>query len=1530
MKIGTIVLAGAAGLALASAAQADRFASSTTQLTRVSESGALETTRHWSAPKVRVTESVTEQLRDEDRLQAAIAEATEALRTGKINETELLFRPEVLTLDGNVVTPRDGLEIGNGSGASGVTSRTMGVDDGGKFAYFDGFQTYNLGSAGGAAQAELAPMGGSWAQGGLMSFVNAELETSSSSNDPGSANLQNPRNPFGTPANYPEGNTTIEQVLRDDLNTLASIPTAGVFLRQLNSTDALFQPTLDQDLIIGLDSYFNNLDLLDSFDMASSAEGFVLTRILDGGFNEASPLTSMTGGRLDRPAVLGPLANTFGFGTFYVPPLNPMTSGGNPSSIPSRFQTQTGEWFTYVISVSLTTGLTVWVRNSQTDGSNGVLIEDGDPNIDPSLSSGWYRVFPGRVADEVMAPAPGMPGIWRGYGIAVDQFDRPAIQTPIFLAATTADDLAGLFFAGSATPADTSNWMPDFRYKNNYTVIGSEFDTPPTPKRRLPYKDDIELYFQGMALTLVPGFFDALSSRAVVAFGSFNGFSVNSSPSPGSDGGTSNQSIAQRNVTGDNAMRSEFNTTTPTGTQRPIAEDGNAVTASAMIRMTSIQTVRGMNVQDTQIDGLNEFLIISVVDSMGNIDPAFHIRRENPFFDEDEPTAPSAQVFSAPNLDANTANLNFPTSTSVAPLTDAGGSGGAFFKAELTLSGDGTGFWSINGNRLEFVLSGSVFDSGQIAELEADFEMAQMIAGEPVGPPYSRFLTDMTTLNQIAFWSGNQDLGFNDRIFVDDICVDGVLRVRSPGPAYELPFCEDFENHFVDKSIAGNGNTNLAAVGSPSGAGVDFQQRTILATEDDALGDGSTEWCSYTVAETFDGDPAWGVMVGDVLFVRKPFAGFDCPDRDNIPTIPNLTLVDSDEMGLDPFPVRVGAPSDVMGNGSAADIRATYTRYDSEALFCRYEILSIEAEENPGAGGAPFSIPSELAVGNILAVASPFADCVTRRDQMTGDAIASNANFVLFEDELCEFASATLLLLNPPDMARTGTPDLDFPPVTALDTDIRGYGINTTPVNLWTGVISTNTGAVTRLGVDEMDEVLGVSIDPMGARGNVLSHFNPGGTVRPVTGGGTQNSINVPTVVAAAATSEATEIRARACWDYYIQDNNTRIFVRVNGPRFNSKGQAEGATSVVDIRYGGPPANPPSTSDPIGNNTEIAHTDSQAPGAANNWVGTGTNVPLGQWFTTCVEVDFNGDWTLELNGNVIASGASSTLPTGDITSPIGISSIGFTQGFDEEGAEAPDISPFIVRSLGPDGVGLPASQANSYCFYSITDFDDDNPPDPMGMSIHPVNAVTGEVLLDMGSPVVRQLVVTDLVAVRFFDSGGLLNSFDDCPTSAPFQILDSSDNLIAEGDWFLTGVPGADVPASLQPPIGGVSNPTGPAGSNQRAYNWSSVDNNAPHRNMIIAEPVTLPVIQGPPNVASQWWIDDIKLEQLGGDEPTPPCPWDLTGSGSVGAADLGFLLGCWGTNPSPTCQPADFNNDNAVGAADLGTLLGNWGACPQ
>lgn len=54
------------------------------------------------------------------------------------------------------------------------------------------------------------------------------------------------------------------------------------------------------------------------------------------------------------------------------------------------------------------------------------------------------------------------------------------------------------------------------------------------------------------------------------------------------------------------------------------------------------------------------------------------------------------------------------------------------------------------------------------------------------------------------------------------------------------------------------------------------------------------------------------------------------------------------------------------------------------------------------------------------------------------------------------------------------------------------------------------------------------------------------------------------------------------------------------------------------------------------------------------------------------------------------------------------------------------------------------------------------------------------------------------------------------------------------------------------------------------------------------------------------------------------PCPADLDHNGVVDGADLGELLGQWGS-----AGAADFNGDGVVDGDDLGSLLGGWGDCP-
>lgn len=78
-----------------------------------------------------------------------------------------------------------------------------------------------------------------------------------------------------------------------------------------------------------------------------------------------------------------------------------------------------------------------------------------------------------------------------------------------------------------------------------------------------------------------------------------------------------------------------------------------------------------------------------------------------------------------------------------------------------------------------------------------------------------------------------------------------------------------------------------------------------------------------------------------------------------------------------------------------------------------------------------------------------------------------------------------------------------------------------------------------------------------------------------------------------------------------------------------------------------------------------------------------------------------------------------------------------------------------------------------------------------------------------------------------------------------------------------------------------------------------------------------------PNNSVTEAAIDDIVVSQVQCDDG-PACPTDLNGDGVTNGADLGSLLGAWGTGG------ADIDGDGTTGGSDLATMLSVFGsACP-
>jgi myo-inositol-hexaphosphate 3-phosphohydrolase len=85
-------------------------------------------------------------------------------------------------------------------------------------------------------------------------------------------------------------------------------------------------------------------------------------------------------------------------------------------------------------------------------------------------------------------------------------------------------------------------------------------------------------------------------------------------------------------------------------------------------------------------------------------------------------------------------------------------------------------------------------------------------------------------------------------------------------------------------------------------------------------------------------------------------------------------------------------------------------------------------------------------------------------------------------------------------------------------------------------------------------------------------------------------------------------------------------------------------------------------------------------------------------------------------------------------------------------------------------------------------------------------------------------------------------------------------------------------------------------------YTWSD----------LLADPAS--VVDRMPVPVSQFVVNAVNV----------PCIADLDGSGQVSGADLGTLLGAWGTAEAG----ADLDGSGDVGSGDLAILLGTWGGC--
>lgn len=1556
MKTGMLV--GAVGLALAAGAQAERFGTVAPAMAP-NGAGAADVTvangdnttpmdaREFRRERNKAVGGPNSALRRQ-----VAAELQEQVDSGQLDPRRVLLSGVGVNdrkfSKGETDNPLD--EVGfrnlveNDPAVSGL--RGPGGDLVPPFAYFDGFETYNIdpdpndSSFAPGISGQINPDGRPWPFAQFWyNVVDQSQVLVDDINNPGMTfPLPPSRNPFnpGGVGNYPvDRDPAVEQVFAIDRGNTAGgdgtpIAVPGFFLgaRTEHRTfipDASSTTTDPGGVIYSVDYYFSDAETLGWHDGVSRLEGFISARYFFFGYDFSSSFGPFVepNGQAQRPIVLGTLPGNFTIGQFYATPESPAT--GLPT-----FRAKTREWFSAAVRMS-NGDLQMWMRDSSTDGSGSILIDD--PRDIELFESGWAEIYPGQEAVETA------PGVFTGVGRAVNEFGNTAPQPAPLLAGVSHANLDWVLGGDPIPPNPTvSGWEPTNFWADNYIVVGNEFELPAPPKFRIPYKDDIERYEGNAPLALQTDaiWFDALSSRAAIVT-NVNGTTAN----PASDGGAPEQSIRQRNTFVDSIHREEFSTNLPgfdeeTADQRPFAAPGNPVELSALVRLNNTTTGRGIYADDNDFTSTFRTLILGARNANGASDAAVYVRQPNPLFDPDAEVDPST-ADEQPELTIgegkNVTNVNYPTTMGVSAL----GVIGSFAEAKITIYSGGYAQWTVGGTPVTFN-EARINDLDPSGELLQTLMDADMLAGGDGTGPFSHFLWEANTVDDFEFWSSNNVTGQFGTIWVDDVCLDALVFDPGLGPALELPYYDKFDLYQANARIDNQGDTPFIAANSLQDTSLNIILDNIEVTADTDFA-GMADFCVYNVNEVILRDDRegnqipdeFGLMANDKIYVQVPsVSGFTCPEVVKKSGEFNFVLFEDPDVMDGRVATTVAASLDGLvtaDDGSAAAAIGNFDRYRADRLFCRYE-LSAPLEALPDPMGGDFDCPDWQA-GDIIAIDSVFAE---DEDSMTtpcpGVVGGPGDLTILDRNEECEICEGewTLVSTCMVDDGEGGMEEVACAELPA-DSDIRGYAFDADGIPRWDGTSAGGSNGFVLDAADIVDPVTDMPIDGAAEFGNVLQMLN-NGSIAGSTEDGTVFADAGALLVSLGADAED-ETTINLFFDVYVQDTNSRLEMGIGG----TGGQLTG------FRFGGP-----DQVDFVPDGNLAIEIPDMSGTADSIWSDTGFPMPTNEWVRFGLSVNSLGEFQIGVDTSGTPGGANGAMMAdcfedytiivsdgmaidtdddadGDGLPVNNITSIAFAQGFDEGGDGGQFFDATEIQAQAPDAIAMPGDPGsgggdpttNGYCFYEI--FSVTVPAGQTAPDVQPIDAQTG--LVD-GGP--RAVAAGDVVAVPFDMTGSF---YDNCPNNPnpaglEFNFVDGMGTVVAEGFWTILGTRNQ---AGVNDPIPatGISDPDGIM--NGQAYNFNATFVGEPARTILISDLVSFDTV--PERVpASQWWFDNLHIKQRGG---APPCPEDLANNdGIVGAADLAQLLGNWGGT-----GPADFDGSGAVGSADLGQLLGSWGPCP-
>lgn len=1253
------------------------------------------------------------------------------------------------------------------------------------------------------------------------------------------------------------------------------------FNLNFNQRHQLFTPQPGADLghmRLSTDWYLTDAGTSQWWSPVSFVEGFVMDRMFFGGTELGGVLGfgEDANGILTNFVSLGVLAGNFTIGQFYAPPRDA-----------SVFPFPENEWFSMMAVLAQNSGggigYGMFIKTPQTI-ANGVLdprLASGDIIATDKDPAGWLNTYPG-IDDDA-----GTMGQIEGIGLGATQFGELAPTNGAFGLATilAAVSASGTQFGQGLDPAAGSvpGFVPADAFIDNYIAKGIEFQRPcPLPDFIIPYKDDMEFYTAGAPIRLqTDRYFDGLSSNSVIS-------TTQNTTNPGS------QSLAQQNVNNDNLFRDEFNTDLPVFPAKVIATSGAPLVATVQVRMaSSTRTGRAVRLLD---GGENGNFVGTVL--LGATDPTAAFLQADGKVWVRQPNVGSNGIWGTPpgfdeNEDAenNLSQGNWrPESTWAFPPMSNGNPvtfNTQFINVPTGASADGSDGVTVSPGSFNLIRMEATPNANQDPNNPFDEGILRVFINGaevfPNGDSSQQWLAGGFSGSNIQFWSSNNTTGQFDVQHVDDICFDGPIFVRNPGPAFSLPYDDGFEAYDLDVTIDGQGDTPFLSTASVPDAPANDSSRklTLLDTNSNVPVDG-TLVCRYMVDE---------VKLNSGLFA-----------------VGDVVALNFDALPL-PFNTFLDTNTDCPGSGPTDDGMGGQLPGTSTAFIVR------------PAENAPRVEEGFWTLQNLANAPEPF-------DSTAGDNTGLSISFTTIARWFVPGVDNVAIVRNEPTMPGAGTaPNVVLGLISTFGVDgstnnnpIFGMLGSTLPEAQSTAPMFPNAGADVVMSWDLYIESVDVDNNPasplQAPRSRMeVSIFGATGNAGHITdimygGPNVNNHSALQGLVPPVAIIPDDEI------SYAIAQPDG-----LTDPAF----QFQAFDNPVSLISGGGGVTGP---------------------LLNSWFRTILTLHADGTFDIDIDEDRDGALPpvrVLTAGTAIDLGNIGT--GGAIVNTSGIDSFNINAGFDIGSGGEPIVQPFRIHTFnGPSGSNWDAvgpsnaAQKDDYCFYetNLTEFEDmTNQAQIADVTADTAGDVTGQRPLDQNNDVIA-------VINRAFDhtagtvSGPLIH--DPCPVNITnpvnkFSLSDSAGNVVYEGRWGLddqVGQSGVNNPS----PAGGISRPDGPSLPMPVSYNdplaeppgfpatiaarpiilaeWGSDDMDA--NQGVDPTPAVLP--------RSRWFVDNVHLDQLGGGAACADIAGDPT---VVDGADLATLL----VNFGAAGGPADLNGDGIVDGADLAILLVNFGPCP-